>query len=548
MSQTLLTGASGLLSHQRKLDVVANNLANLNTVGFKSQRLLFSDLIYTTIQPASAGSNADFGGTNPRQAGFGVSVAQTSRNHGQGVLSSTGQAFDFAIQGNGFFVVSDGAPAYTRAGAFSLDSNGYLVDPSTGALVQRVGDVGEGKDGNPQFQAIGNPAIHVPLGAGIAGRLTSGGEFAGNLPATATPPRIEELGTEAPLLAGGSPALLTTLLNDLDSNTIDYVAGDSIDISGSNAAGTPFSTNFAVDGTTTIADLLAAINGNLPDATATLDVDGNIKITADAEGDSDLSLKLVDEATNTGASEFSDHPFLIETDGKDGDIVETTIQVFDLRGEPHDINVSFQKQENNIWDATFELLDETTGELLDSSVAEIEFSENGQFRTVNGVGDADSDIELQFEGLSEPQTINMTFDNLTHMATSYAITFDQDGFPPGNLASVTVDPNGTLSGVATNGQRIPIAQLAIASFINNQGLEAAGQNYFKETANSGTATISAGMSGSSGVVRGGQLESSNVDVALEFTQLIVAQRGFSANARTITVANEVLQELTNIIR
>ena len=102
MSQTLLTGASGLLSHQRKLDIVANNLANLNTTAYKSQRILFSDLLYTTIQPASSGTNADFGGTNPRQAGFGVSVAQTSRNHGQGVLSATGASFDFAIQDKAF--------------------------------------------------------------------------------------------------------------------------------------------------------------------------------------------------------------------------------------------------------------------------------------------------------------------------------------------------------------------------------------------------------------------------------------------------------------
>jgi flagellar hook protein FlgE len=152
MTQTLLTGASGLLSHQRKLDVVANNLANLNTTAFKSQRILFSDLLYTTIQPASSGTNADFGGTNPRQAGFGVSVAQTSRNHGQGVLTASGSTFDFAIQGEGFFVVSDGTTSYTRAGAFSLDSNGYLVDPATGAFVQRFGTLGEGQDGFPAFQ------------------------------------------------------------------------------------------------------------------------------------------------------------------------------------------------------------------------------------------------------------------------------------------------------------------------------------------------------------------------------------------------------------
>ena len=108
---------------------------------------------------------------------------------------------------------------------------------------------------------------------------------------------------------------------------------------------------------------------------------------------------------------------------------------------------------------------------------------------------------------------------------------------------------GAIQGVATNGQRVSIAQLAIASFINNQGLEAKGQNYYDSTANSGIARIGTGLSGASRIrMRGGQLESSNVSVALSFTQLIVAQRGFSANARTITVASEVLEELANIIR
>ena len=547
MSQTLLTGASGLLSHQRKLDIVANNLANINTSGYKTQRVLFSDLIYSTIQPATSGTANQFGGTNPRQAGYGVGIAQTARNHGQGVLSPTGNAFDFAIQGNGFFVLNDGQDVYSRTGAFSLDSNGFLVDPSTGAYVQRTGTLGEGEDGNPQFQEPGNLAIQIPLGAGVAGRLTSEAGFTGNLPATAEPPLVEVIQTADAMMVGGVAATGTDLLNDLDSNTVDYVGGDAITISGTQVDGTPFTTTLAVNGTTTLNDVVAAINGQLVGSSAALDTDGNIVVTADAEGEATLSLRIEDDVANTGATSFSDHAFLEETAGKDGDIVESTIQVFDLRGEPHDIAVTFQKTDENNWDATFALLD-GNGEWLDSSVAQIEFTEDGQFRTVNGVGLADSDIELHFDGLEDPQTIAINFESLTHMATSYTLSFDQNGFPPGNLVSVSVNQDGSLDGLATNGQRIPIAQLAIASFINQQGLSAAGQNYFAETANSGMANIGTGMTGAAGAVRGGQIESSNVDVALEFTQLIVAQRGFSANARTITVANEVLEELTNIVR
>ena len=546
MSLSLLTGASGLLSHQRKLDVVANNLANLNTMGFKSQRILFSDLLYTTIQPASSGSNADFGGTNPRQAGFGVSVAQTSRNHGQGVLTATGAAFDYAIQGDGFFVVSDGQTNFTRAGAFSLDSNGYLVDPATGAFVQRYGDAGEGLDGYPQFQVPGNNAINVPLGASIEGRISSEAAFGGNLPASALPPLAQVVDSAKPFETSGAPAALTTLLNDLDSNSDGYTTGDLLQIEGTNVDGTPIRASLAVDATTTLGDLVNQINSLLVGATAELGPEGSLTITAEDAGESELSLEIFDDAANVGSTKFANHSLITTTEGKFGDIHESTIQIFDLRGQPHTLNVEFQKQDFNSWDATFTLAD-GSGELTSGSTFRIEFSEDGRFQTVQG-GVGDSSIEIQFDSINETQTVDLSFNQLSHLATGFTSSFEQNGFPPGNLVTVSVSQDGLLEGIATNGQRIPIAQLAIANFLNTQGLSAKGQNYYQATANSGDPQIGPGLSGASGSVRGGQLESSNVDVALEFTQLIVAQRGFSANARTITVASEVLEELANIIR
>ena len=113
--------------------------------------------------------------------------------------------------------------------------------------------------------------------------------------------------------------------------------------------------------------------------------------------------------------------------------------------------------------------------------------------------------------------------------------------------SVDVATNGTLFGIASNGRRLDVAQLAIARFSNNAGLESVGNNYYAQTANSGIPDVGSGLSSGRGAIRGGQLESSNVDVALQFTQLIIAQRGFSANARSITVADEILQELNNIL-
>ena len=547
MSTSLLTGASGLLSHQRKLNIVANNLANMNTEGFKSQRILFSDLLYTTIQPAASGTDDQFGGTNPRQTGFGTSVASTGRDFSQGVLSSTGQVFDFAIEGNGFFVVNDGEAGYTRVGAFSLDANGFLVNPANGAFVQRTGNIGEGDDGNPAFQSADSLNIRIPIGTSIPGKETNAATFAGNLPATAIGPLPEILDSTIPFLEGGVAATGATLLNDLDINVTDYVGGDFIEMSYNAVDGTAGSFSFAVDGTTTMNDLVNTISAQFAGATASLNTDGTISITADAIGEAELTFRMEDNGANTGRSELGLADFITSQEGKVGDIVQNTIQIFDLRGEPHEMVVSFQKQSANVWDAAFSLLNES-GVLLDENISQIEFTENGLFRTVNGIGLEDSNIEIQFDGLTNPQTISFDFANVTHLANSASLNFDQDGYPPGSLVSVTADPTGRLDGIATNGQRIPVAQMAIATFINQQGLEAAGQNVFRPTANSGVPVIGAGLSGAAGTVRGGQLESSNVDVALEFTQLIVAQRGFSANARTITVASEVLEELTNIVR
>lgn len=546
MSQALLTGVSGLLSHQNKLDVVANNLANVNTTAYKAQRILFSDLMYSNIRNATGGDTR-LSGTNPLQKGFGVGASQTGRNFSQGVLSATGQTFDFSIEGDGFFVISNNGTSYTRAGAFTLDSNGFLVDGGTGGFVQRIGTIGEGLDGNHPFQIPGSGAIQVPLGMGIPGNSTSQANFFGNLPSSATPAAAEILTMARSFIASGNPATAATLLNELDSNVTHYDAGDGIRLSGFDFYGQPIDATLNVDNTTTVGDLLNFLNSNLVDASASIDANGSLMIVSDNEGVSRHRIEFNDAPGNTGGTRFSLHRFVETVQGKLNDYFETTVQLYDARGQEHPVNVRFEKTGGNSWDAHFSLI-RNTGEVINGTVARIEFQENGQYLGTFGTGDDNNSIEIHFEGMNTSQTMEMNFDNVTHLASGFLSSISQDGFPPGNLATVGVTADGVLEGIATNGRRLPIAQLAIANFFNVQGLEAIGQNYFRATVNSGTPQMGIGQAGNLGIVRGGQLETSNVDVALEFTQLIVAQRGFSANARTITVASEVLQELNNIIR
>src|SRR5713226_330040 len=224
----LYTGVSGLRAHQEMLNVVGNNLANINTTGFKSQRADFADLLYQTLRPAGSTSSTSAGGTNPVQVGFGVQVEAIDQNFSQGSLQATRIDLDLALEGAGFFIVNNGQFFYTRAGAFSKDANNFLVDPATGAFVQRFGNIGEGTGGLPAFQVPGDNRIRLPFGTGIPAKATTTVTLQGNLSANAVGPLAQTLTSSQPFMSGGVPATGATLLNALSDNTTPYVAGDSI--------------------------------------------------------------------------------------------------------------------------------------------------------------------------------------------------------------------------------------------------------------------------------------------------------------------------------
>ena len=181
---SLFTGVTGLQAAQEMLNVVGNNLANVNTTGFKSESADFADLVYQTLAQATGGAVNTAGGTDPTQIGLGTFLAGTTTSLQQGALQETGNNLDLAIQGNGYFAVSNGSGTfYTRAGSFGVDSNGNLVDPSTGYKVQRVGTVGQGTATTPAFQSAQNNNIVIPYGTGIPGVATQNVTVQGNLDA-----------------------------------------------------------------------------------------------------------------------------------------------------------------------------------------------------------------------------------------------------------------------------------------------------------------------------------------------------------------------------
>jgi flagellar hook protein FlgE len=548
MESALSSGVSGLRANQQWLDVVGNNLANLNTTGFKAQVLNFNDLVYQTTQPAS--QTAQGSGTNPQQVGAGVGTS-IAIDETQGSVQSTGNSLDLALQGGGAFVVNNGTQDfYTRAGSFSVDQNNFLVDAKTGDRVQRFGTVGEATATTPGFQTAGNNGIQIPNAAGIPGQATTTVDLTGNLSASDTGPLAATLTTAQAFTAGGAPATGATLLNSLDGRAAPYQAGDKIVISGTDADGTAVNTTLAVSGTSTLNDLVAALNGAYTKSTASIDGSGNLVLKSNTTGPSSLSLGLADAGGNVGSANLGNHPMASTVTGKNGDTVNTSVQVFDSRGTAHDIALTFQKQVDGSWNLTA-AINPQEGTMVSATVNGIQFNDNGSFRQVAG---GSPTISFQVAGLAATQTVTLSpgttngFGGITQFggATSAAAT-SQDGFAAGFLSSLSVGQDGVVSGVFTNGRTLAVAQLATASFANPEGLNRIGNNYYTPSADSGEPQIGAAGSAGRGTIQAGSLEASNVDVSAEFTRLIAAQQGYQVNSRTITVSDNVLQELANLI-
>lgn len=554
MSFALSAGVTGLQAHQKMLDVAGNNLANVNTTAFKASRITFSELLSETIKKASQPTSG-VGGTNPQQMGSGVGIAGIAPNMSQGNLVNTGNPLDLAIEGEGYFVISDGEQnLYTRAGAFAVDANSNLVDPATGNLVQRIGSTGE-TDG---FQTPGNSNIHVPYDVAMAARATSQVNVSGNLSADAeldTPLTQTLTSNVGYTINNGSTAELATEIDQLDQYSGTLTAG-TITIDGYHPDGLQFSsgTTFNVDGTTTLGDLIDHLNNNvLTGATASL-VNGRIRVTDDISGysKSDINFTYAGDGTLTTPAYFE----LSVVGGEE--VKSINITVFDTQGGKHVLSGAFVRTDTaNTWDLVLTSITGNVNQVTmgDRRIDSIAFDAgDGSYAGMSG-SDTPEFVVTFAHDTANPQTIQILMgtigqlDGLTQFAgNSTAVGRKQDGYEAGRLATVSVDNEGTVIGAFSNGIKKDIATIQVALFQNPAALESVGSGYFIPSANSGEAVATQALTGGAGSVHGAALEKSNADVATEFVNMIQAQNGFQANARTIRVANEILRELTSLIR
>jgi flagellar hook protein FlgE len=562
MSYALSSGVTGLQAHQQMLDVAGNNIANVNTTSFKASRTGFAELLSQTLAQASQPTD-QVGGTNPQQMGSGVGVVSITPNMTQGSIVNTGNPLDMALEGEGYFVVSSGEQQlYTRAGAFGVDENGNLVDPATGYRVQRIGLTGEA-DG---FQVTGDSNIRIPYDVALPATATSEVTFTGNLSADAAgTARAQSLSSSISYTTEeGTEALDTTQIDQLDqfsggSGTNGQLgAGQTgtITFSGYNKDGSDLSAGLTltVTGTTTMANLVDHLNNNvLTDATASF-ANGKIRITDNETGYSKTDIAM----SYSGSGSLETPPYFEMTSVGGNESKNVNIAVYDTQGGKHVLSASLVRTDTiNTWDM---VLTSMTGNVLqidpaDRRVNGLTFDpQSGAFMGIAGAESAEFVVSFTHDA-THSQTLSLdlgtvgSFDGLTQFAgNSTAVAREQNGYGAGNLSAVSVSAEGVLIGAFTNGVKKDLATLAVALFRNPAGLQSAGNGYFAPSANSGGAVATQAGSTGAGSIHGSALEKSNADVATEFVSLIEAQNGFQANARTIRVANDILRELTSLIR
>ncbi len=532
----LAAGISGLKTSQTALNVIGDNLANLNTAGFKSSRVNFSDELSQILRAAQAPITGGVGGKNPIQIGSGTKVASIDVDYSQGSLDPTGRTFDLAIQGDGFFIVTDGTTdSYTRVGAFNLDENNDLVDSATGLKVQGV-----------------SSTINIPVNTVVPANATTLVDMVGNLDSATSTGAVNQVitTTSAFQVAGPLPATAGTALNNVLANTTNYVTGDTINVTGDETNGTDVSATFTYGATndgTTLGDLRTFISNNYGSATASIDASGNIVLTADAPGSSKLIATLSDGTGNTGATTFPG--FSVTTTGS-GDVYVTTVPIYDAQGKSYPVTLTFNKTAANTW-AVAATMKPSDGSVASFGITAINFNTDGSFASITGT----TALTITLPAGAGTQVVNLNlglanaFNGITQLsATSSAAAVSQDGYGAGFYLSSSVNADGTIEALFTNGQTQTLDQLQLATFANPAGLEKQGKNLLLPSVSSGQAVLRLAGSGSTGTITSGSLESSNVDIAEEFTKLIVSQRAFQANARTITTTDEILQELVNIVR
>ncbi len=556
MMRSLFSGVAGLKTHQTRMDVIGNNIANVNTTAYKSQSMTFQDLLYQTTQNASAANaNTGAGGINARQIGLGaktgaISTAITQ----QGSAQSTNNPFDIMITGDSFFVVSNGSDNFfTRDGSFCVDGVGNLVMSSTGYTV--MGWQSDA-DGNVIQDKVS------PLRIMSAENMT--------YPPEAT-----------------SKAYVTGIVDKNDVQ-VSAESGRVIGLSFYDNLGYQYNARFSIH----------EEDGNAGSFYITLDkiLDSNGEVVQGLTanfGSNALNVGVNDTFTRTSidTTQYKVVNYKWDTGNKDADnnpIYEDKYGIFakDVTDYTNANDLSLSSLTGDALKAAYKIKDSADDATLPTPYTNYSFNPDTGIMTAVGTKNAANSTFLMFDpdtgyfagigndkaGLSAANT-NMTVnfvsaENFSPIDIDFSTTtmFNNNGTSTvgavsgttaglgtgrrlGELSGVSVSKDGIITGTYDNGQSKILGQIAVAAFANAAGLEKAGDNLYTSTPNSGEFDgIGIDITANGDYMTSGVLEMSNVDLAGEFTTMITTQRGFQANSRIITVSDSLLEELTNLKR
>lgn len=543
---SLFAGVSGIRNHQSMLDVIGNNIANVNSIGYKGSRVTFSDTFNQFVRYGTNPTSTS-GGTNTFQVGLGMKLNSVDRNWNQGTFERTGITTDLALQGDGLFVLeSNGERFYSRAGAFIFDADGQLVNPQNGAIVQ--GKVATTDGTIPPGNNLEDIRIdnNLRLPAVATSEIAWGGNLESGSPKTRSEEYIQIGSIKDTMAVGESVSEENIIFNEYGekftfkatyektaANTFNLTY-DVLDADGAALSPTPFTpvTIPVVFDPASSDGAMLSLNGNNPPAPINVEDGGlNIKFDYDPTG--------VQQKTNETISSSVDG-------NREPNIISGTVSIFDSLGKAHTLTVKYTKIDNNSWTWAAEVpADSGT---LQGGPGTITFDPADG--SIASISPNPPTLTFQPNGGATQQTINLAMgDNFTQDADNSVVSaLSQDGSAAASLTNISIDLNGFIEGVFTNGDSRRLAQILVATFPNRNALTSVGENMFTISANTGEALIGEPGEGSNTTIQSGALEQSNVDLSEEFTRMIVSQRGFQANSRVITVSDELLQEITNLVR
>ncbi|MFN0131483.1 MAG: flagellar hook protein FlgE [Phycisphaerales bacterium] len=573
LTASFYTGLSGLNAHARRLDVIGNNIANANTTGYKSSALRFANQFSRTISPGTPAGDPD-AGTNPNQIGLGVYVSGTSRNFSDGSIAGTGDTRDVALEGRGFFVVQRGDDqSFTRAGGFRTNSDGILTTPDGDPVL------GYGIDSNFGIERGSLGSLPIPIGSMTLTRATTSTNFQGNLRAdgdVATTGTLIGLGSSATdgfglipsatvLPGAGNVLEPTSLLVEMSAaaapNVPAFTAGQSIEVREARLGGGTLPTRtLTINPATTVQDLMDFLRDAFAIDTSSANPDlsspglalntttGRLGITGNAGTINQIDLDSADVRLLDGNGVYIGAPLTATTTvSAAGESTRTSFEVYDSLGAPVAGRLAMtlvaRDANGTTWKYTASsFADESPSPIIGTGT--IRFDTLGRLVTTTPVSVS---IDRPSSGAASPLTFDLGFDEtgLTSLAQAQSLVAltAQDGAPPGTLATYKMDADGVIVGTFTNGLTRPLGQLAVATFVNIDGLIDEGSNLFRVGPGSGAALIDPPRVGGRGSVVAGALEQSNVELGQEFIDLIQTSTGYSASSRVIRTADELMQQL-----